>query len=216
MKRFLMTTTVILVAAGPALAATDAQSLTDLNLRAGPGVMNEITGVIAAGDTVSVEGCIDAVDWCKVAYNGQTGWAYGPYLTATLGAEQITLVPDARRTEVVTVIEPDNGAVAPIAGASVAALSAAALAAGPIGIAAAGIAGAALADATEPDPKVETYIRANPVEPVILDGEVVVGAGVPEGITLYEVPDTEYSYLMVNGVPAVVERTDRRIVRILR
>jgi uncharacterized protein YraI len=216
MKNLMISTALIAAVAGPAFAATEARSLTDLNRRAGPGVMNEISGVIASGDTVSVEGCIDAVDWCKVAYMGTTGWAYGPYLTTTDGADEITLAPDVRRTKVVTVISHDNKGVAPIAGASVGALAAAGFAAGPVGIVAAAIVGAVVADASKPDPVVVAYVRANPVEPVYLDGEVVVGSGIPDTVTLYKVPDSDYSYLWVNGVPVIVEPGDRKVVTILR
>ena len=189
MKHLLISTAIIAATAVPVLAATDAKSLTDLNLRAGPGVQHEITGVIASGDAVSVEGCISSVDWCKVAYNGQTGWAYGPYLSATSGSEEITLAPAPARQTVVAEVKDDSG-VAAIGGASVGALIAAAAAAGPVGIAAAGIAGAALADATT-GPEIQTYVKSNPVDPVYLDGEVVVGAGIPDTVKLYPVPDFE-------------------------
>jgi hypothetical protein len=114
------------------------------------------------------------------------------------------------------VISHDNKGVAPIAGASVGALAAAGFAAGPVGIVAAAIVGAVVADASKPDPVVVAYVRANPVEPVYLDGEVVVGSGIPDTVTLYKVPDSDYSYLWVNGVPVIVEPGDRKVVTILR
>ena len=56
----------------------------------------------------------------------------------------------------------------------------------------------------------------NPVEPIYLDGEVVVGAGIPESVTLSEVPDSEYYYAYINGVPVLVEREQRRVVHVVR
>ncbi len=61
-----------------------------------------------------------------------------------------------------------------------------------------------------------TYVRTNPVNPIYLDGEVVVGAGIPETVQLSEVPESTYYYAYVNGVPVLVERSTRRIVYIVR
>jgi len=35
-------------------------------------------------------------------------------------------------------------------------------------------------------------------------------------VTLSEVPDSTYSYAYINGVPVIVDREGRRIVRIIR
>ncbi|WP_327787154.1 DUF1236 domain-containing protein [Rhabdonatronobacter sediminivivens] len=59
-------------------------------------------------------------------------------------------------------------------------------------------------------------MRENPVDPIFLDGEVVVGAGIPETVALAEVPESEYYYSYVNGVRVLVERDQRRIVYIVR
>ena len=49
----------------------------------------------------------------------------------------------------------------------------------------------------------------------VLDGEVVVGAGIPQEVELIAVPETEFSYAYINGVPVLVN-ADRSIVRIVR
>jgi uncharacterized protein YcfJ len=98
-----------------------------------------------------------------------------------------------------------------------------ALIGGPIGAAVGGIAGAAAGgvtgaavDAIDPPEQVRTYVTTNQVDPVYLEGEVVVGAGLPETVELREIPDYEYRYVYVNGQPVLVEPESRRIVYILR
>ena len=54
------------------------------------------------------------------------------------------------------------------------------------------------------------------MDPVYLEGEVVVGAGLPETVQLRPVPDYEYNYVYVNGQPVLVEPQSRRIVYVVR
>ena len=54
------------------------------------------------------------------------------------------------------------------------------------------------------------------MQPVILNGEVVLGGGLPADVALNAVPDYEYDYAYVNQVPVLVEPTTRRIVYIYR
>jgi hypothetical protein len=39
---------------------------------------------------------------------------------------------------------------------------------------------------------------------------------VPETVVLYPVPESQYSYAYINGVPVVINPVDRRVVRIVR
>jgi uncharacterized protein YraI len=206
---------------GAAFAQTMATAGTDLNIRSGPGVQHEVTGSIRNGDEVSVNGCIDSVNWCEVVYNGQTGWAYGDYLTTQVGEEIQPLYPN--RQEVgVTIIEAPaqeggNGQDAAVGSVTGAAMGA--LVGGPIGaVAGAALGGAAgSAAAPEPAPEIRTYITNNTVDPVILEGEVVVGAGVPENVPLYDVTDyPDYRYATINGQNVLVDPTSRQIVYIYR
>jgi hypothetical protein len=57
---------------------------------------------------------------------------------------------------------------------------------------------------------------SNPVTPVYLNGEVVVGAGLPADVTLTPVPDYQYQYAYVNGQPVLVEPQSRRVTYIYR
>ena len=90
---------------------------------------------------------------------------------------------------------------------------------GPVGaLVGAAIGGSAGAAASlTPAPEVRTYIDANPHDAVVLDGEVVVGAGIPDSVTLYEIPDQkDFKYVIVNGQPVLVNPADRRIVYVYR
>lgn len=208
--------------AGAASADTMATAGTDLNLRAGPGVQHPVTGTIKGGDQVSVAGCIESANWCEVTYNDQHGWAYGDYLTAKVGEKIEPLYPN--RTEIkVPVIEHNapaaaegnKGQDAAVGGLGGAAMGA--LIGGPVGAVAGAAIGGAAGGAADPAPEVKTYIDANPQAPILLEGEVVLGAGVPDTVTLYDIPDQPtYKYVTINGQPVLVNPDDRKIVYIYR
>ena len=203
-----------------ATSGTTAIAATELNLRAGPGPEMEIIDVIPADGEVTVEGCLDASNWCEVSLDGTTGWAYGDYLTVQTAEapEPVVLYENRAELEIASVTYDDsaNNAAATAAGAATAAAGAAALATGPVGVLGAAALGAVLGDAATPNEQTITFVRENPVEPVVLGGEVVVGATVPAEVELTPVPEAEYSYLYLNGTPVVVEPEERRIVHILR
>lgn len=219
-KLFATTALAATLIAGAASAETMATAGTDLNLRAGPGAMHDVIGVIKNGDEVSVTGCIESANWCEVGYDGKTGWAYGDYLTAKVGDKIEPLYPN-RQTVGVTVIEapaadPDNKAAdTAVAGTTGAAMGA--LIGGPVGAVVGAALGSAAGSAANPPAEVKTYVMEHPVDPVQLQGEVVLGAGVPDTVTLYDVPDQpDYKYVTINGQPVLVNPTDRKIVYIYR
>lgn len=67
-----------------------------------------------------------------------------------------------------------------------------------------------------PPPPVQTYVLENRRDPVFLEGEVVVGAALPETVELFPVPRSEYRYAYVNQVPVLVEPGTRRVVYVYR
>jgi hypothetical protein len=77
-------------------------------------------------------------------------------------------------------------------------------------------AGGATGAAAEPPAEVRTFVTSNRVDPVYLEGEVVVGASLPETVVLREIPDYEYRYVNVNNQPVLVEPGTRRIVYVMR
>lgn len=192
-------------------AQTTATVWTELNPRAGPGVTYDIIAVIPASQSVAVDGCLDASNWCRVSYGEMNGWAAGDYLTATVEAP---IVVNRERLAVKT-ITYDKAPDATLGGGATGAVAGAVLG-GPVGAIIGAAVGMTLGDAVTPEERVTTYVRANPVESVYLDGEVVIGAGIPETVTLSEVPESDYYYAYINGVPVRVEREQRRVVHIVR
>lgn len=199
-------------------AGTMAMAATELNLRAGPGPSFEVVGVIPVDGEVAVEGCLDESNWCQVTLDGTTGWAYGDYLNVMVENEPVVLYENRAAVEIQTVTyenEISDGEAA-VGGAIGVAGAAAALIGGPAAIVAGSVLGAAAGDALNPESTSVTYVRENPIEPVILDGEVIVGAGIPEEVVLTPIPEAEYSYLYVNGQPVIVDPAERKVVYIVR
>ena len=205
-----------LLSAVPALAQVNATAATDLNLRAGPGGEQQIVGVIPSGGEVTVAGCMTDSSWCQVDFQGTTGWAFGDYLTATVPdqPDPVIVIENREPLHIQTVKAPDPGAGA---GAVAGAVAAATLVGGPAALLAGAALGAVAGDAvlTPESPEV-TYVTTNPVKPVYLGGEVVVGAGIPEEVEVIPVPDSTYSYLYVNGQPVIVDNSNRQIVYVVR
>lgn len=200
-----------LLLASSAYAETSATAWTDLNMRAGPGVSYEIVGVIPAAQPVMVDGCLEDSNWCRVAHDGMNGWASGEYLTAMVEAP---IYSNRERLAVATVTyerKPDSTIGGGVAGAI-----AGGILGGPIGALIGAGVGMGVGAATAPEERVTTYVMENPVDPIYLDGEIVVGAGIPETVTLREVPESEYYYAYINGNRVLVEREQRRVVHIVR
>ncbi|MGQ7793350.1 DUF1236 domain-containing protein [Faunimonas sp. B44] len=200
-----------------ASAQTAAVAVTDLNMRAGPGPNYPVVGVIGANGAVSIAGCIENSKWCQVTAGGNSGWAYSDYLAADAGGQQVVVTQRTPQMNVPSVTYEarsggSEGAAMTAAGGAVAG----ALIAGPVGALVGGFTGAVAGAAVDPPQEVRTYVTQNQVEPVYLEGEVVVGARVPETVELRPVPDYEYSYAYVNGQPVLVRPQEREIVYVVR
>lgn len=203
----------VFLASDPALAAVAATATTDLNVRAGPGTQYPVVGVLGTGSGVAITGCVEASKWCSVAVEGGVGWVYSDYLVADYSGSQIVLTERPAEFEVpIATYDGPSAAVPTAVGGAIAG----AVLGGPVGAIVGGVAGAAVGAAVDPPPEVRTYVTGNPVEPVYLDGEVVVGATLPEGVSFVEVPDYQYQYVYVNGVPVLVEPGTRKVVHIIR
>lgn len=206
---------------GTAVAQQPVFSTTDLNIRAGPGPSYPIIGAIGMDGEAMLLGCLEASKWCQVSANGVEGWAYSDYLIADSAGVEVVVTQRPAEMEVPVVVYdgPEGSTIGGVAGGAAGAI-AGAIVGGPIGAAVGGIAGAAgggvAGDVLEPTPVIRTYIDQHPIEPVYLEGEVVVGASLPETVELYEIPDYEYRYVYVNGQPVLVEPGSHRIVYIMR
>ena len=208
----------LLTLSGAAFAAS-ATATTDLNIRAGPGPSHPVIGVIGAGQSAEITGCLQGSKWCTIAANGGKGWVYSDYLTADFGGRQIVLTQRPADSGITVVQPSDGGAEGALVGGATGAVGGA-LIAGPVGAAVGGVAGMALGgaagSAAEPPPTVRTYVTQNRVDPVYLDGEVVVGAGLPDTVQIREIPDYQYRYVYVNNQPVLVDPGTRRIVYVMR
>lgn len=197
MKR-LMLTAALVVAGGPVFADITAIADTELNLRTGPGVGAQIAGVIDPGSTVVVKGCITGSEWCQVTHGDKEGWASGSYLSfAQDGRNPMVLHPTTERDQIVDPVMGDDVVMTTTTVGEL-------------------IPGGSRVVMVDTRPEVHTYVLANPVDQILLGGEVVVGAAVPETVQLYEVPDSDLRYAYLNGVPVLIQPTDRTIVRIVR
>lgn len=207
---------------GAALAqSTMATATTELNIRSGPGPHFPSVGFIAAGGSATVEGCLEASKWCQVTANGVSGWSYSDYLTADVSGSVVVLTDRSPDAGIATVTYHDDGSTAggAVAGAATGAVVGA-LVGGPVGAIVGGAVGTtsgATAGAIIDPPEVaRAYVTANPLDPVYLDGEVVIGASVPDTVALQAIPDYQYRYVYINGQPVLVDPGSRRIVYVVR
>ncbi|HEY6630363.1 MAG TPA: DUF1236 domain-containing protein [Rhizobiaceae bacterium] len=212
----------LLAMSGAAFAQSAVVATTDLNVRSGPSPQHPVVGVLGAGQSVQLDGCMQGSKWCVVALEGGQGWVYSDYLTGDFGGQQIVLTERPADSGVRVVEAPadvDGGATGAVTGGVTGAV-AGALIGGPVGAVVGGgagfVAGGAAGQVIDPPERVRTYVSSNQIDPVYLDGEVVVGAGLPETVVLRDIPDYEYRYVYVNGQPVLVEPSSRRIVYVMR
>ncbi|WP_214476471.1 DUF1236 domain-containing protein [Mesorhizobium sp. dw_380] len=186
------------VMSGAAFADTAVSAITDLNVRAGPGPQYPVIGVLAAGQSATLNGCIENSKWCTIAEGGGQGWVYSDYVTADFGGSRVVLTQRPHGSSVAIVSPPEDignysteytGAI--VAGEPVDAI--------PL-----------------PPAEVRTYVRTHRLDPVYLEGEVVTGATLPDTVELREVPDYNYRYVYVNGQPTLVDPDTRRIMYVVR
>ncbi|MGN6142232.1 MAG: DUF1236 domain-containing protein [Mesorhizobium sp.] len=222
MKTLLLASALGLSMTSFALADTAVVATTDLNLRAGPGSQYPVVGVIGAGQSTMVKGCINQGKWCNVSTGSEDAWAYSDYLAMDSNGTQVILTnrsPDAGIAVVEAPARMSNGDAGAVAGGVTGAIVGA-VAGGPIGAAIGGaagtVAGGAAGTAAPPPETVRTYVTEHRTEPVYLDGEVVVGAGLPDTVSLAEIPDYDYRYAYINGQPVLVDAHSRRIVYVVR
>lgn len=183
-----------LAASTPALAVK-AFATVHLNIRTGPGEQYPIAGEMRWNTEGEVSGCTADYMWCHIATAHGIGWAAAHYLTTDTNRGPQTIESDGAQVgipvvvpEAVTVV----GAVTPVP------------------------AGTALIEAVTPEAAVIEYVKANPVAPIQVTGEIVVGAILPAELVLYEVPSSEYQYVVVNGATVLVEPATRKVVYIVR
>ena len=179
---------VALAAAFVAQPATafEASSSTQLSLRSGPGQEHGVMRVIAAGERLEVEACAAGTNWCRVAHEGETGWAHVQlwqrprYSFSTRTApeeswrrvERMRLRPNPEATPEEIDRAVDGGR---IEGTT---------ASGELVVI--------------PEEAVAVYMTKNATGPVRRDGQLVIDEGA-KGVIFYRVPGTGESFLIVDG-----------------
>lgn len=56
------------------------------------------------------------------------------------------------------------------------------------------------------------YVVANPVDPIGVTGDVVVGEVLPDGTTISTIPDSHYGYVYIGDRPAMVDTTTNTVI----
>jgi uncharacterized protein YraI len=194
----------LLAFAGIAAADTMVSATTDLNVRAGPGPEYQVIGVLGAGQQAPLTGCLQNSHWCTVSTANGNGWVYSDYLAAEEQGQRVVI---ARRPAGITVpVVTYEGPAAQVDTTVTSDIV------GPDD----DIAVDNTIGTIEPPSEVRTYVVDHRSDPVYLNGEVVVGAGLPDNVELTEIPDYQYRYVDVNGQPVLVDPQTRRIVYIVR
>ena len=87
---------------------------------------------------------------------------------------------------------------------------------GPVGAVVGGVAGAVIGDVSEDalTPATRTYVLEHKTESVVIDGDVAVGAQIPETAQIQTIPESPYSYVYVDERPVLVDPQSRQIVHI--
>jgi uncharacterized protein YraI len=206
----------------------------DLNLRAGPGPHYPIVALIPTDAEVTLHGCLANLTWCDVGLDdGKRGWAFAYYLKSPIAggppvnpAQAVSLAEMTPPPPVVTfdgqtywaanyANEPFFADRDRYFGPAAAGAEAVAgiLIGRPLGQALGGAAGQAFA----PPDAVVAMLRAEPPPqtPILLEGEIVVGAAVPENFTLTPVPDfPQFAFAYINGRWVLIDPANRTILYI--
>ena len=132
----------------------------------------------------------------------------------------VALAPAALLAAAPVAVNAAEGTVTGAAGGAVTG----AIVGGPVGAAVGGVIGAVLGTAiAPPPPPVVSYVAAQPVAPIYLQGTVAVGATLPANVVLYQVPPSiyvgpeaaVYAYANINGQQVIVDPSTRVIVSIV-
>jgi uncharacterized protein YraI len=184
-----------------ALAVVMAFSPTgNLNVRSGPGFQYQVVNKIAANVPVEITGCVSDYSWCSVALpGGVTGWASAPYLVTKAAGQPKNMGVVGAQLGVPVVVPTGNGpsvATPPPVGAMVPVPT-------TVGV----------VMPIVPPPNVVTFVTQQPVTPVIVNGEVMIGAALPVAAPTYDIPASDYDFAYVNGQRVLV--AGRKIVYVV-
>jgi hypothetical protein len=85
---------------------------------------------------------------------------------------------------------------------------------GPVGAAVGGVAGAAMGTIMAPPKQVRQYVVQDQRPSIAYEGEVVVGERLPRTVEVYRVPESDYSYTIVNNKRYIVD-SDHKVIEMV-
>jgi uncharacterized protein YraI len=205
-RNLLLAGVILASTAGLARAEMSATTMTDIDVRSGPGQQYPAIGTATRGSEAVLDGCLEGSRWCRIDVNGMRGWVYAQYLSVEQDGNPVVVeqhstdlgVPVVTYQQTQQTDDVSVGSVAPDAtqpGPNDELV-------GPVDE----------VDAITPPEIVNTYIETNPADTVQLQGDVVVGATLPHTVRVRTIPDYQYSYVRVNGQPVLVDPGTHRIV----
>ncbi len=177
---------------GAAWADTLVSADRDLNMRAGPGSRYPVVGVLAAGQTAVLDGCLQGSKWCAVGNADNRAWINSDYVTSEFSGRRVVLTERPVDSGVTVIETPGVVMDDELSTGSVVQDD----------------------DTDLPLPPMEarSYVRTNAVDPIYIQDEVRTGATLPDTVVLSEVPGYDYRYAYVNGEPVIVSPSSRHIV----
>jgi len=187
--------------AGPASAVTAYSPTGYLNVRSGPGFQYSVVAQMAPNEAAAVTGCVSNYTWCGVAIGGVTGWASAEYLVTDAGGKLTNLQVSGAQLGIPVVVPEGVGDV---------------VATPPVGAMVAVPPTVGVVEPIPPAPEVLSYVTQQVIEPVLVDGEVMVGATLPAAAPVYPIPQSPYVFSYINGQRVLVEPRARRIVYVIR
>ena len=137
------------------------------------------------------------------------------FLSAPVLAQTSTTVNAAGTTTTQTTVVTDKAS----AGAGVGVVGGAvtgAVVAGPVGAVVGAVVGGVAGRAIDPPKRVRTYITTTQVDPVTYNGDIAVGAVLPETVTEYDIPKySHYRWTYINGQRLLIDRRTHKVVAVI-
>lgn len=87
---------------------------------------------------------------------------------------------------------------------------------GPVGAVVGGAVGATMGAAAEPPAEVRSYVIQENRPSVRMERQVVVGEPLPSTVRVYQVPNSQYEYTVVNDQRVIVEPGSRRVIQVIQ
>jgi uncharacterized protein YraI len=187
--------------AGSASALTAYSPTGHLNVRSGPGFQYPVVTQMEPNVPAGISGCIANYTWCSVAVGGQTAWASAEYLVTDAGGKLTNLQVSGAQLGIPIVV-PEN-VTEVVTTTTVGAMVSVSPSVG-------------LVESIAPAPEVLSFVTAQPIQPVLVDGEVMVGATLPAAVPVYSIPASPYVFSYINGQRVLVEPAARKIVYVVR